>query len=257
MKPNELIARAWEHTRDGFNALVRDPGGNDNARTARAVACEALHAVEDLVYALGQERGIVFPDQGSVGPPRSSPTPPNFEPLNGRPSARREGITSVRHFIQRANRSPDLGVVATCAIAAIDDLADVVERLKKDNDVLHRQLAQGSPILIDAARALTLADAVRVYLRRCMGAIPLDRLPPDDPVLALRDALADFEAGAQPSGPPRLRVHTVSEGESLSGIAYMYGITQGRSYSYLVLADLNRIADPEHIEPGWKIIIPD
>ena len=199
MKPNELIARAWEHARDGFSTLARDPTGYDNAGTGRAVAREALHAVEDLIHALGQERGIIFPEQGSVGP----------------------------------------------------------------------------PLQIRAARALALADAVREFLTHNDGRWTSGV----EAVNALKAALTAFDSGAPDYSKarglwprarglwPRARatgsarshlVYTVKDGDTLPGIAERFDVQATYPFTSSVsqLASINRIEDTDHIQCGWKLIIP-
>lgn len=71
-----------------------------------------------------------------------------------------------------------------------------------------------------------------------------------------RDAVnqADALIAQLDEGRPALpTVHVVMPGETLSGIALRYyGDTKG----CCTLASINRIADCNHIEPGWTIAIP-
>lgn len=47
------------------------------------------------------------------------------------------------------------------------------------------------------------------------------------------------------------RVYVVQDGDTLSDIAKRFGVPD-----YMVIARLNRIADPGIIHPGWCLIIP-
>ena len=61
---------------------------------------------------------------------------------------------------------------------------------------------------------------------------------------------------APPSEMSKVRTITVEQGDTLSGIAQ----TQlGDASSWPAIWHLNEgtIADPDHIEPGWELVLPD
>ncbi|MDQ3870325.1 MAG: LysM peptidoglycan-binding domain-containing protein [Chloroflexota bacterium] len=56
---------------------------------------------------------------------------------------------------------------------------------------------------------------------------------------------------ASAGGSPRPRVHVVARGEYVSLIARRYGV------SVQALLDANDLSDPNHIEVGQRLVIPD
>lgn len=64
---------------------------------------------------------------------------------------------------------------------------------------------------------------------------------------------ADTPSGAAPAAP---RTYVVQKGDSLSKIsAKFYGNT--KSWRLIFEANKERIKDPDLIQPGWKLTIPD
>jgi nucleoid-associated protein YgaU len=58
------------------------------------------------------------------------------------------------------------------------------------------------------------------------------------------------------SGPPEPRIYVVQKGDSLSKIAkQFYGDTS--AWRTIFDANRDRIKDPDMIQPGWKLTIPE
>ena len=80
-----------------------------------------------------------------------------------------------------------------------------------------------------------------------------EKKPDFSNVVAGSSSTADSAPGAAPAEP---RVYVVQKGDSLSKIAkQFYGNTTG--WRRIFEANSDRIKDPDMIQPGWRLTIPE
>ena len=71
----------------------------------------------------------------------------------------------------------------------------------------------------------------------------------------MMDVLKDYFSGINMEGAKK---YTVVSGDTLSQIAIReYGKENGYYYPLIMLGSSEVVADPENIEPGWELTIPD
>jgi nucleoid-associated protein YgaU len=80
-----------------------------------------------------------------------------------------------------------------------------------------------------------------------------DKKPDFSNVTGGSSSTAPAPAGA---APPAVRTYTVQKGDSLWKIAQkFYG--KGSAWTRIHEANRDRIADPDRIQPGWVLTIPE
>lgn len=80
-----------------------------------------------------------------------------------------------------------------------------------------------------------------------------DKKPDFSNVVGGSSSTAEAPAGAPSTAP---RTYVVQKGDSLSKIATtFYG--NAKSWRVIFEANRDRIKDPDMIQPGWKLTIPD
>ena len=80
-----------------------------------------------------------------------------------------------------------------------------------------------------------------------------DKKPDFSNVVGGSSSTADSPVNAP---PPEPRIYVVQKGDSLSKIAkHFYGNTTG--WRRIYEANRDRIKDPDVIQPGWKLTIPE
>ena len=83
-----------------------------------------------------------------------------------------------------------------------------------------------------------------------------DKKPDFSNVIAGSSSTEATPPGAAPASAPSERFYVVQKGDSLSKIAkQFYGTTSG--WRKIYEANKDRIEDPDLIQPGWKLTIPE
>lgn len=76
----------------------------------------------------------------------------------------------------------------------------------------------------------------------------------DDPDLIRPGMKLRLKGVASVKPPASKRIHVVARGESLSSIAARFNVDGG--WRAIYNANRSVVSDPDHIEPGWRLVIP-
>ena len=178
----------------------------------------------------------------AVAPASAAPAPtqtPSAGPQRG-PDATSEPKSAEAASAPSQAPIADLAEHPSYTVASGDDLWSVAERLLGDGR-RWRELARANPELLSDPTT-QLAAGTQLKLPTAPAAPTIAPAAPT--------------STPQPQTKPKPKKVTVEKGDTLSGLAKAHLGSTGR-WPKIAAANADLISDPDHIEIGWELVIPE